>query len=46
MISRGFGKNNNIVARGFGSTIVIDAWREIIRFSIYLKKLVTFDHTL
>ena len=40
MISRGLGKNKNIIARGFGNvtTIITDIYREVIRFTLRLGK--------
>ena len=38
MISRGFGKNKNIIARGFGTiTILADIWRKVINFRLILS---------
>lgn len=47
MISKGFGKNKNIIAKGLGSFVFIGfVYREIVRFSVYLKQLILFDKTL
>ena len=38
MISRGFGKNGNIVSRGFGAVgILADIWRKVINFRLILS---------
>lgn len=40
-VSRGFGKNSNIISRGFGNKlgdIIVGIYREIINFTLRLGK--------
>jgi len=43
MITKGF-VDGTIITRGFSPSAVIAAvWRETVRFTLYIKRLVSFD---
>lgn len=43
MITRGLGKNGNIVSRGFGTALLVTLWRELRDFSVYIKKIINIE---
>ena len=47
MITKGFGENSNPITQGLGiKGIFVAAWREIIRFTAYIKQTISFDKEL